>query len=467
MAEKPGLIDHPISEYRKVINPSLWTTRKYLPEDYTSNPKGVATESDKDFTLTAIHTTDDVVRMSRMFFPEGNPLQGKNSESVTIDDVGAFINSNPGSRFVINQTFLSQAKTAAKIEQAASEALNGDLKDSWTSFKKALIEPGLVDNPLVTIGRTFLQVPLTPLGLRLDWNSNKYLKEDSGTEDGVGYEAKKPINEVRRVKSSKLTSETSLRSERQYPDRRSQAIEANLNIEAEWKDPDIDAKYITDRDLIPGDQTSNNVYKNTSGSYASIRLGRRNGAQSGLIESIGRATDTLDNFEDYVPKEDLIPFYFSTITPNTVEHIQFRALLESFDDSYTADIQGNRYVGRAEEFYVYQGFKRTISLAFKISAFSQKELQPIYEKLNRLAASTAPSYGDNTFMRGTLTSVTVGDYLKRLKGYVTAVRMSWDKEHPWEVADKIQKLPHILTVNLDFTPIHDFVVENSQNYFAS
>ena len=157
--------------------------------------------------------------------------------------------------------------------------------------------------------------------------------------------------------------------------------------------------------------------------------------------------------------EDIIPFYFNSITPDNNFFLHFRAFLDSFADNYSGDWTGTKYVGRAEEFYTYQGFKRDITFDFKIAAFSKEELAPLYRKLNFLAGTTAPTYGSNGgFMRGTLCNVTVGDYLIDQTGFIKSVGISWDKVHPWEtqVEDGVKRLPHILSISVAFTPIHSF-----------
>ena len=70
-------------------------------------------------------------------------------------------------------------------------------------------------------------------------------------------------------------------------------------------------------------------------------------------------------------------------------------------------------------------------------------------------------------MRGTLTRLTIGDYVYRLPGYLTQVGFSWNVDYPFEIAmnrpedldrDKIhQELPMIMDVNCSFTPIHEFI----------
>jgi hypothetical protein len=157
-------------------------------------------------------------------------------------------------------------------------------------------------------------------------------------------------------------------------------------------------------------------------------------------------------------KEDIIPFEFNTFYPGntTGNFLYFRAFLNSFNDNYSGNWSGTKYVGRGEELFNYEGFTRDISFDFKIAAFSKVDIEPLYKKLNLLVGSTAPTYGTGQFMKGTLTKVTIGDYLKATPGFISSIGLSWDSNTPWELeGDK--RLPHVLDVNVSFTPIHDFV----------
>jgi hypothetical protein len=125
-------------------------------------------------------------------------------------------------------------------------------------------------------------------------------------------------------------------------------------------------------------------------------------------------------------------------------------------DNYTANWSGIKYVGRAEEFYNYNGFGRTFSFSFKAAAFSKKHLFPLYRKLNHLVGGTAPTYGsEGLFMRGTLLKLTIGDYLIEQNGFLTSVGLTWNTDYPWEIEGNL-KVPHLLDVSCEFTPIHTF-----------
>jgi len=172
------------------------------------------------------------------------------------------------------------------------------------------------------------------------------------------------------------------------------------------------------------------------------------------LQQTGVLTEALG-----VDEQDIIPFTFNFYTPgegDTNKFLYFRALLDSMSDSYTANWSGIKYVGRAEEFFNYTGFSRTFSFAFKAAAFSKKQLFPIYSKLNHLVGSTAPKYGsEGLFMRGTLLKLTIGDYLYEQNGFLSSVNLTWNTDYPWEIEGGL-KVPHMLDVSCEFTPIHTF-----------
>jgi len=97
-----------------------------------------------------------------------------------------------------------------------------------------------------------------------------------------------------------------------------------------------------------------------------------------------------------------------------------------------------------------------MSFAFKAAAFSRKDLEPIYYKLNKLVGGTAPTYGEGgLFMRGTLLKLTIGDYIKEQNGFLSSVSLTWNTDYPWELEGNL-KVPHMLDVSCEFTPIHTF-----------
>jgi hypothetical protein len=113
-------------------------------------------------------------------------------------------------------------------------------------------------------------------------------------------------------------------------------------------------------------------------------------------------------------------------------------------------------MGRGEDFYVYDGFTRDISIAFTIYAHSPEEMWPLYKKLNYLLSTFAPDYNADNKMRGNIAYLTVGDYLSKQPGIFTDIKLSGMMDTHWETNfndDKFQAPKHI-KVSLSFKPIH-------------
>ena len=193
------------------------------------------------------------------------------------------------------------------------------------------------------------------------------------------------------------------------------------------------------------------------------KIGVVDGLDTGRIEEV-----TKDTFKD------LIDFRFKIITPQSAKDsmpdvtiLDFRAYLDSFNDSYAGEWSTFKYIGRAEDFHNYTGFNRTVSLSFKVAASSIDEMKPLYAKLNLLAGSTAPTYTGKNFMRGNFVALTVGGYLINEPGVIESVTFDWQTDYSWhtttssnisrndkgEVEDPLQ-LPTVLDVAVTFKPVH-------------
>lgn len=173
--------------------------------------------------------------------------------------------------------------------------------------------------------------------------------------------------------------------------------------------------------------------------------------------------------------KDLIKFRIEAVDnddPSKSNVMVFRAFLDTYNDNFNANHNEFRYNGRAEPFFTYEGFSRDITFSFKIAAQTRHEMKPLYRKLNYLVSQTAPEYRRGR-MRAPYVKVTIGDLLDRVPGLIKSVTLTWDKNYPWEIAlddsgingDKLDsgmlELPHILNVNVSFTPLHNFTPQRS------
>ena len=188
------------------------------------------------------------------------------------------------------------------------------------------------------------------------------------------------------------------------------------------------------------------------------------------------------------PVNDLCKFRIGIINnsnPSLKTYIHFRAFLDSMDDSYSADWASQKYMGRAENLYNYQGFDRTVNLSWTVAAQSKQELIPMYKKLNYLASVCAPDYSDSGYMRGNLIELTVGGYIYEQTGIMQGIQYGVPQESPWEIGindgdintegfdetrsdDSVKELPMIIKVSgFSFKPIQNFVPNKQINTFQN
>lgn len=216
-----------------------------------------------------------------------------------------------------------------------------------------------------------------------------------------------------------------------------------------------------------GDKTIDRFYVSSgiSGSYKYQDL--MNKSKAFEFNNIQAPWETGNNSDGSY--NDLIKFVFELIdNDNTTKSIAlfFRALLTNgITDNNTANYNGFKYIGRAENFYTYQGFERSISFGFKIAAQSKDELMPLYKKLNLLINQTYPDYSTRGIMRAPLVRLTIGDYLYRVPGIIDSVNITVENNASWELnlegtkyiglASDVAQLPKVLDVTVAFKPIMD------------
>lgn len=173
---------------------------------------------------------------------------------------------------------------------------------------------------------------------------------------------------------------------------------------------------------------------------------------------------------------DLIKFVIEVLDntdSNLTERMHFRAFITNFSDNIGAAWNGQKYMGRGEDFYTYQGFTREVGFTFIVAAQSVQEMEKIYQKVNYLASTLHPDYNTNGFMRGNLHRLTIGEYFYRTPGVITSMNITVDDNYPWEIkmkqpelkeenndinptGDQLQmEVPQILKIQMNFKPIMD------------
>ena len=211
------------------------------------------------------------------------------------------------------------------------------------------------------------------------------------------------------------------------------------------------------------------------GNISEIKQGKVINGVSSALDKITSSpiykTKVINGYSQEPEFDDIIPFVIgilnNEIQDNTayVKYMHFRAFIDNFSDGYNAEWKGIEYMGRAETFYKYQGFKRDMAVGFTIVAQSRQEQIIMYDKLNFLASSLAPEYLPSGYMTGNLAYLTLGDYISDQPGIINSLDFDISDDSPWETArnidgslynDDVRRLPFMIKVKMKFTPIHKF-----------
>lgn len=234
------------------------------------------------------------------------------------------------------------------------------------------------------------------------------------------------------------------------------------------------------------DSRKNNIaYKNGIGNPGSKSINRafyhnvgKQGNDQG-VDSINLLDVGKNPVDDIKQPKDLINFIIKSVEIQPDSKYQkvplvFRAFISNLRDNHTADYSQHRYVGRGENFYTYNGFSRDISFTLKVAAQSRVEMKPLYRKVNYLVSQLYPGYSEfasgvgNGFMRSPLVTVTLGDFIYEQPGFFKTMNVTVDDNYPWEIVNEpngrdgdMYQLPQILTLDITFTPIHNFLPRRS------
>ena len=176
-----------------------------------------------------------------------------------------------------------------------------------------------------------------------------------------------------------------------------------------------------------------------------------------------QAVETTDG--DKEPKDkDLIPFRFTEMNASgQAEHITFSAILSGITDTITPEYSSQRYIGRPENVYVYQGVERTLSFTFDVYPQTRQEMRPLWEKIEYLVGLCYPNWIDSPYPQGNndytaqsmvspVIQLTIGDMYRRTPGFLSSVTMTVQDGTTWEF-EKGMKLPHYVQIACEFTYI--------------
>lgn len=145
----------------------------------------------------------------------------------------------------------------------------------------------------------------------------------------------------------------------------------------------------------------------------------------------------------------------------------FNAYMTGYKDDFVATWNDINYAGRAESFYIYNKFKRTVSFNLKVPCFNKKQLFEKHRALGQLASTTAGSY-NNSLLGGVLVKVNLGNYLVGEYAILNNVSYSIPDDASWDIADDAL-LAMYLDASFSLTIVHknlpQFVQQDSKSGF--
>ncbi len=148
---------------------------------------------------------------------------------------------------------------------------------------------------------------------------------------------------------------------------------------------------------------------------------------------------------------DFIDFYFKTTQWNestpSVRYLQFSAIINTINESVTPEYSEQRYLGRPDKYYVYNGVDRDITMSITLYPNSIDEFPFLMEKLNYLVGLCYPQYSTAGHMIAPNVDMTVGDMFREQPGYLTSLAINVQENTTWEL-DLFQFPKHITA---DFT----------------
>ena len=175
------------------------------------------------------------------------------------------------------------------------------------------------------------------------------------------------------------------------------------------------------------------------------------------------------NIED---ESNGMPMYFKDL--RNKEYIFFRAFLEGIAENIAPTWTPYNYLGRSEPVFIYERAQRDLNFTLKMYAQTQKELDKIYLKLNKLTSFCYPQYAqDNlisrigidgnskpkTRMKPPLLKFRMGELYgnsrgREILGFIQSLSYVIPEESTWETTAG-KRVPKFVTATVQFIVIHN------------
>lgn len=172
------------------------------------------------------------------------------------------------------------------------------------------------------------------------------------------------------------------------------------------------------------------------------------------------------NFEKLSPNdlpEDFIKFRIKDQINKRI--IQFPAYLTDITDNSSAEYNPTRYIGRADQVFVYTGYSRSISFGFRVAALTRGDVPVMWNKIDHLKQLALPTYKTDVLDDGEprpvapFVDLTIGDLYVDQPGYFSGINLTIPQSSNWETEDGYQ-LTHLCDISLEFTYVGKGLPQN-------
>ena len=153
---------------------------------------------------------------------------------------------------------------------------------------------------------------------------------------------------------------------------------------------------------------------------------------------------------------------FDKNSASNEETFAFNAYMSGYKDNFDATWNDVNYAGRAESFYIYSKFKRTVNFDLKIPCFNKIELFEKHRALGQLASVTAGSYNNKLLLGGVLIKINMGNYLVGEYATLNNVSYSIPDDASWDIANDAL-LSMYIDASFSLTIVHKKLPEYRQS----
>ncbi len=174
---------------------------------------------------------------------------------------------------------------------------------------------------------------------------------------------------------------------------------------------------------------------------------------------------------------NLIDFRFKDVYNN--KFLNFSAILSGISDTITPEYASERFLGRPESVYIYQGVSRAVGFSFQVYPTTRQELPVLWEKVNYLVGMCYPNWielGAPVYkskdemdyqpltMQSPLMELTIGDMYRNTPGYLSSITITVQDGSTWEFEKNLQ-LPHHIEVAVEFVYIGKYLPNAKGKHF--